>query len=253
LVSDKTKLLILESPGSLTFDIMDLPALAKAAKARGLLTLCDNTYGAGILFKPLEHGIDFSMQALTKYIGGHSDILVGSVCVKDEKLAHRLDETMRAFSFFASADESYLAIRGLRTAHLRLERSGASGFKVAQWLLNHDLVESVIHPSLDSHKGHEIFKRDFSAANGLFSFVLKGRNETATHAFLDALELFGLGFSWGGYESLAIDFAKQLGFRKHQPGFNGTPIRLYIGLEDPKDLISDLAQALEVYRTQLSN
>ncbi|WKL58838.1 cystathionine beta-lyase [Asticcacaulis sp. ZE23SCel15] len=249
LTNDKTALIIVESPGSLTFEIQDIPAIAAAAKARGILTLCDNTYGAGVLFKPLEHGIDMSMQALTKYVGGHSDILIGTVAVKDKALAKRLDDTSRAFSFFASADESYLAIRGLRTLHLRLEQSGKSGLELARWLEGHDLVERVLHPGLESFPGHDLFKRDFTAPNGLFSVVLKGGNIAASCAFLNALKLFGLGFSWGGFESLAIHFEPQLmGRAKLGQAYEGSLIRFYVGLEDPTDLKADIEQALEVYR-----
>jgi len=247
LTTDRTRLIIVESPGSLTFEIQDIPAIAAAAKARGILTLCDNTYGAGVLFKPLDHGVDFSMQALTKYAGGHSDILIGSVAVRDARLARQLDDTSRAFSFFASADESYLAIRGLRTLHLRLEQSGRSGLEIARWLDGHDLVEKVLHPGLESFPGHEVFKRDFTAPNGLFSLVLKGGNEAASCAFLNALNLFGLGFSWGGFESLALPSDPASYRTATRWEAEGPGIRLQIGLEDADDLIADLAEGLARY------
>jgi cysteine-S-conjugate beta-lyase len=248
LASEKTRLIILESPGSMTFDIQDIPGIAKAARARGILTLCDNTYGAGVLFKPLAHGVDISMQALAKYVGGHADVLIGSIAVNDKALASHIYETIRAFGHFASADEAYLATRGLRTLHLRLKQSGDTGLALAQWLEGHDLVEKVLHPGLESHPGHAIFKRDFTGVNGLFSVILKGGDEKASQVFLNALKLFGLGFSWGGHASLAVNYEIQL---RARPGYKvppGSHIRLYVGLEAFEDLKADLSQALEVYR-----
>ncbi|MFT4091729.1 MAG: cystathionine beta-lyase [Asticcacaulis sp.] len=250
LANENTRLIYLESPGSLTFDIQNVPAIAAAAKARGILTLCDNTYGAGVLFKPLTHGVDFSMQALTKYVGGHSDVLIGSVSVSDPELGKLLYEAIKAWGFFTSADESYLAIRGLRTLHLRLKQSGQSGLKVARWLESRPEVLKVIHPGLESHPGHVQFARDFTGANGLFLVVLKGDGQKTSQAFLEKLKLFGLGFSWGGYESLAINCEPQFLSRNkitpedHAP-LEGAYVRLYVGLEDPEDLIADLTQALE--------
>ncbi|ESQ79828.1 cystathionine beta-lyase [Asticcacaulis sp. YBE204] len=249
LAQDNTRLIYVESPGSLTFEIQDIPAIAALARARGILTLCDNTYGAGVLFKPLAHGCDVSMQALTKYAGGHSDVLMGSVAVNDPKLAKQIYDAIKAWGFFTSADESYLAIRGLRTLHLRLQRSGESGLKVARWLEGRPEVLRVVHPALDSHKGSDVFNRDFTGPNGLFLVVLKGDGEATSHRFLNALKLFGLGFSWGGFESLAVNCEPQfLGRHKitpedHAP-LEGSYVRLYVGLEDPDDLIADIEQAL---------
>lgn len=252
LASPATKMIYVESPGSLTFDIQDIPAIAKAAKARGLLTLCDNTYGGGMLFKPLENGVDLSMQALTKYVGGHSDVLIGSVSVTDAKLANTLHKAIKAWGFFTSADESYLALRGLRTMSLRLKQSGDSALKVAKWLESRPEVLRVVHPGLPSHPGHAVFARDFSAANGLFLVQFKGDGQPQSQAFLDRLTLFGLGFSWGGYESLAVNCEPQFAFRTRTPGIadpyaEGSFIRFYIGLEDPEDLIMDIEQALSVF------
>jgi cystathionine beta-lyase len=252
LATPATKMIYVESPGSLTFDIQDIPAIAKAAKTRGLLTLCDNTYGGGMLFKPLEHGVDLSMQALTKYVGGHSDVLIGSVSVADAKLAASLHKAIKAWGFFTSADESYLALRGLRTMALRMKQSGDSALKVARWLESREEVLRVVHPGLPSHPGHAIFARDFSAANGLFLVQFKGDGQPQSQAFLDRLSLFGLGFSWGGYESLAVNCEPQFAFRTRTPGASdpyaeGSFIRFYIGLEDPDDLIADIEQALGVF------
>jgi cystathionine beta-lyase len=252
LATPATKMIYVESPGSLTFDIQDIPAIAKAAKARGLLTLCDNTYGGGLLFKPLEHGVDLSMQALTKYVGGHSDVLIGAVSVSDAKLAKSLYNAIKAWGFFTSADESYLALRGLRTMSLRLKQSGDSALKIARWLEGRPEVARVVHPGLESHPGHDIFARDFSAANGLFLVQFKGNGQPQSQAFLDKLTLFGLGFSWGGYESLAVNCEPQFAVRTRTPGApdpyaQGSFIRFYIGLEDPDDLIMDIEQALTAF------
>lgn len=257
LCGQTTKLIYLESPGSLTFDIQDVPGIARAARERGILTLCDNTYGAGVLFKPLDHGVDFAMQALTKYVGGHSDVLIGSVTVKDQALAKKLYATIKAWGFFTSADESYLATRGIRTLHPRLKQSGESALKVARWLESRPEVVKVVHPSLTNHPGHDLFARDFSAANGLFMVLFKGQgdsraNEQRSGAFLDKLQLFGKGFSWGGYESLAVNCEPQIRGRANvsadDPLLNGSAIRFYVGLEDPDDLIADVEQALTIFQ-----
>lgn len=252
LATPATKMIYVESPGSLTFDIQDIPGIARAAKARGILTLCDNTYGAGVLFKPLAHGIDLSMQALTKYVGGHSDILIGSVAVSDEKLAKQIYATIKAWGVFTSADESYLAIRGLRSLHLRLKQSGEAALTVARWLQGRPEVAHVVHPGLESHRGHEIFARDFTGSNGLFMVIFKGGDEAKSQAFLNRLTLFGLGFSWGGYESLAVYCEPQIRGRAKvgdDDGWllSGSAIRFYIGLEDVDDLIGDIEQALDIF------
>ncbi len=252
LATDATRMIYVESPGSLTFDIQDIPGIAKAAKARGILTLCDNTYGSGVLFKPLEHGIDLTMQALTKYVGGHSDILMGALSVGDAKLAKTVHAAIKAWGFFTSADESYLAIRGLRSLHLRLKQSGDSGLKIARWLESRPEVGIVVHPGLESHPGHEIFARDFTGSNGLFMVVFKGGDEARSQVFLNRLQLFGKGFSWGGFESLAVYCEPQIRGRARlndepDPYLSGSAIRFYIGLEDVDDLLADIEQALEVF------
>ncbi|MGZ3306136.1 MAG: cystathionine beta-lyase [Asticcacaulis sp.] len=254
LATDATKMIYVESPGSLTFDIQDVPGIARAAKARGILTLCDNTYGSGVLFKPLAHGVDLSMQALTKYAGGHSDILMGSLSVADDMLAKTIYATIKAWGFFTSADESYLVTRGLRTLHLRLRQSGEAGVRIARWLERRPEVGFVVHPGLESHPGHEIFKRDFSGSNGLFMAVFDGGDEAKSQEFLNRLQLFGKGFSWGGFESLAVYCEPQIRGRARlndepDPYLSGSSIRFYIGLEDADDLINDIEQALEVFRS----
>lgn len=252
LCSDATRMIYVESPGSLTFDIQDIPGIAAAARARGILTLCDNTYGAGVLFKPLEHGVDLSMQALTKYAAGHSDVLMGSVSVRDPKLAKGIYAAIKAWGFFTSADESYLTLRGLRSLHVRLKQSGDGALKVARWLEGRPEVARVLHPGLDSHPGHDLFARDFTGSNGLFMVLFRGGSVEKSQAFLNRLKLFGLGFSWGGYESLAVYCEPQIAARPKLDGvapepLDGSAIRFYVGLEDADDLIADIEQALEVF------
>lgn len=247
LAKDRTRLILMESPGSLTFEMQDQAAIAELAHARGILTATDNTWGAGYLYKPLEHGVDISIQALTKYVGGHSDVFMGSAAARDPTLAKILADGVLNIGWAVSQDDAYLMLRGLRTLPTRLARHGHSGLKVADWLKGRDGVQRVIHPALPGDSGHAIFRRDYSGACGLFSFTLTPGPTAAVNAFLDALKLFGLGFSWGGFESLAIHCDPQFGYREVSRDYGGPMIRLHIGLEDPDDLIRDLAQALEVY------
>jgi cystathionine beta-lyase len=249
MVGPATRLIALESPGSLTFEIQDVPAIAAAARARGVLTLIDNTYGAGLLFKPLARGVDLSAQALTKYVGGHSDIFMGSVATRDPALAAKLKVAVRDNGWAVSPDDAYWMLRGLRTLGARLPRHGESGLMLARWLAQQPEVTRVLHPALPDFPGHALWKRDFSGANGLFSFELTPAGEPAVHALLDRLELFGLGFSWGGFESLAIHCDPQLGsVRTAEPWRAAGPlVRLHVGLEDPADLIEDLRRGLDAF------
>ena len=248
-----TRLIVLESPGSLTFEVQDVAAIARAARERGVLTLIDNTYGAGLLFKPLAHGVDFSAQALTKYVGGHSDVFMGSVAVSDPALAARLKAGARDNGWAVSPDDAYQMQRGLRTLEARLARHGASGLEVARWLASQPEVARVLHPGLPGSPDHALFARDFSGPNGLFGFELAPAPQAAVHALLDALELFGLGFSWGGFESLAIHCDPQLKTaRTAEPWKSGGPIvRLHVGLEDPADLTADLRRGLDAFAAAL--
>jgi len=239
-----TRLVVLESPSSLTFEVQDAPTIARLARDRGILTLIDNTWAAGLLFKPLDHGVDLSVQALTKYVGGHSDVFMGSAATRDTVLGHALDNAIWDFGWAVSPDDAYQMLRGLRTLPVRLERHGASALKVAHWLAEHRAVDRVLHPALPNSIGHEWWARDYTAAAGVFGVVLKTRETARTHAFLDALRLFGLGFSWGGFESLALASDPQLRVRQKQVDLGGALIRLNIGLEDSADLIADLDQAL---------
>lgn len=247
LAGPDTRLIMLESPGSLTMDMQDIPAIARAAKARGILTAIDNTWGAGLLFKPLEHGVDISIQALTKYVGGHSDVFMGSAAAVDEAVCRQLEAGQLEIGWAVSPDDAYAMLRGLRTLGPRLDRHGASGLEIAAWLQAQPQVLRVLHPALPGAPGHDLWTRDFTGACGLFSFVLKPAPPAAVDAFLDALTLFGLGYSWGGFESLAIPGDPQLTCRTKPPALGGPLVRVHIGLEAPADLIADLAQALAAY------
>jgi cystathionine beta-lyase len=243
-----TRLIVLESPGSLTFEMQDVPAIAAHARQAGVLTLMDNTWAAGLLFKPIQHGVDLSAQALTKYVGGHSDVFMGSVAARDRTMLQRLEAAMHEVGWSVSPEDAYLMLRGLRTLPTRLERHGKSSLAIAAWLKKQPEVAEVIHPALPGSRGHEIWKCDFSGACGLFGFVLKPAPERAVHALLDALELFGLGFSWGGHESLAIHCDPQRKKGASLGDYAGPLMRLHIGLEDPQDLIEDLRRGLDAFK-----
>ena len=248
LITKATRVIVLESPGSLTFEMQDVPAIAAHARQCGVLTLMDNTWAAGLLFKPIQHGVDLSAQALTKYVGGHSDLFMGSVAARDKALLQRLDGAMHEVGWSVSPEDAYLMLRGLRTLPTRLERHGRSGLTVAAWLKKQPEVTEVIHPALPGSRGHEIWARDYTGSCGLFGFVLKPAPETAVHALLNTLELFGLGFSWGGHESLAINCDPQRGKGAAIGDYPGPLMRLHIGLEDPQDLIADLTRGLAAFK-----
>jgi cystathionine beta-lyase len=245
LATPATRLIVLESPGSLTFEMQDVPAIARLAKPRGILTLIDNTWAAGLIFKPLAHGVDLSVQALTKYVGGHSDVFMGAAATASPEIGRALERTIVDFGASVSGDDAYLMLRGLRTLPTRLERHGASSLEVAAWLRDQPEVAQVLHPALPGAPGHEIWRRDYAGAAGVFSIVLQPAPGAAVEACLDALQLFGLGFSWGGFESLALTADPQFDVRKQRPAFAGAVVRLNIGLEDPDDLIADLRRGLD--------
>ncbi|MDP1631593.1 MAG: cystathionine beta-lyase [Caulobacter sp.] len=247
LATPKTRLILLESPGSLSFEMQDVPAIATAARARGVLTLIDNTWAAGLLFKPLAHGVDISVQALTKYVCGHSDVFMGSAAASDPGLNAKLAAGVLDHGWAVSPDDAYQALRGLRTLSTRLARHGESGLTVARWLADQPQVLRVIHPALPDDPGHALWRRDFTGTCGLFSFLLQPGPDERVEAFLDALTLFGLGFSWGGFESLAINCDPQIRSRTIATRYDGPMIRLHVGLESPADLIVDLKAALAVY------
>lgn len=250
LIRDNTKAILLESPGSLTFDIMDTPAIAKVAQANKLITLFDNTWGVGSLHKPLDLGVDIVMQALTKYPVGHADAMGGAVLTNSARLANKVAMCSEDWGISLGPDEAYLALRGLRSLATRLKQHEAGGYAVAKWLETRPEVDCVLHPGLPSHPEHALWQRDFTGANGLFAFIMTPAPDAALDRFLEAMTLFGMGFSWGGYESLLIPCDNQLnridGDRIHDRA--GPLIRVHVGLEDPADLIADLDQAFAAMR-----
>jgi cystathionine beta-lyase len=239
LMRPNTALVFAESPGSLTFEIQDVPAIAAAAHAHGALVVLDNTWGTPLYFRPFAHGVDISIQACTKYIVGHADAMLGAVTV-GESLADKLVAEAGGLGICAGTEEMYLGHRGIRTMGVRLERHWKSGVEIARWLEQRPEVARVIHPALPSHPQHDLWKRDFLGAAGLFSIVLKPCAKEALAAMLEGLELFGMGASWGGYESLVLPF-NAAGARSATPWHpEGPTVRLHIGLEDVEDLKSDL-------------
>jgi cystathionine beta-lyase len=248
MMQPNTAVLYLESPGSHTFEVQDVPALADVAHAHGAKVLMDNTWGIHF-FQPFEHGVDVSIQALTKYVVGHSDVLLGGVTTNAQDDWERLRLTTLALGQYASPDDCWLALRGVRTMAVRLDRQMASGLEVARWLAARPEVARVLHPALPSCPGHEFWKRDFSGACSLFGVALHPEfSEAAAHAFVESLDLFGIGASWGGYESLALPTT---GFITRaagtEPDFQ--MVRLHIGLEEPADLIADLERGFGVLRS----
>ncbi len=248
LLRPNTTVVYTESPGSHTFEMQDIPALARAAHAHGAKVLMDNTWGLHV-FQPFAHGVDVSIQALTKYAGGHSDLLIGSVTVADEADWKRLHAGAAGLGQYASPDDCWLCLRGLRTLAVRLEAQMRAGIAVAEWLRDRDEVAEVLHPALPGARGHEIWKRDFTGACSLFGVVFQPEfAPEATHAMAEALELFGIGASWGGYESLVLPTT---GFITRTAGgedFPGPLMRVHVGLENVADLIADLEQGLAVLR-----
>jgi cystathionine beta-lyase len=239
-----TRMLLLESPGSLTFEVQDVPALAEAARAAGIVTLLDNTWAASHWFKGLPAGCDMVMQALTKYVGGHSDLMLGSVSATPGHF-ERLRATAWQLGQCVSSDDASLALRGFRTLPLRMARHQQSGLEVARWLRAHPLVDKVLHPAFPECPGHDLWTRDFSGASGLFGVNLNVGSRADAPLFFDELKYFGIGFSWGGFESLAIPTSPENLRRVTRFESPGLSLRLSIGLEDPADLIADLSAALD--------
>nr|WP_210285892.1 cystathionine beta-lyase [Aureimonas jatrophae] len=240
---DNTRVVFLEAPGSNTFEMIDVAAFCSVAHERGAVTMMDNTWATPLFFRPLEHGVDLSIHALTKYPGGHSDILMGSVSAS-AGFIKTLRDTQMALGINVSPDDAYLVYRGLKTMPVRLAAHQSAALHLAQWLESRSEVARVLHPALPSFEGFDLWKRQFSGASGLFSIVLNGGGTPAADAFLDALRIFGLGYSWGGFESLALE--SQLNDRREaRAPAEGPVIRLQIGLEDPEDLMRDLEAGLE--------
>jgi cystathionine beta-lyase len=239
LLQPNTKAVFVEAPGSQSFEMQDIPAIAEAAHARSAAVLMDNTWATPLFFRALDKGVDLSVQAGTKYIGGHSDIMFGCISANAARLP-ALKTTMNSLGLCVGPDDMYLALRGLRTLGVRLARHQESALQVARWLEQRPEILRVLHPGLPSNPGHAVWKRDFTGACGLFSVVLKPAPQKAVHAFMDALTLFGMGYSWGGFESLVISFdcSEYRSATKWEPG--GPTLRFHIGLEDVGDLIADL-------------
>ena len=247
-IRPETRLLYLESPSSLLYEVLDLPALSAVARARGVAVATDNTWSGGWFYKPLALGADISIQASTKYIGGHSDLMQGIVVAGDAGLSARLALTYEALGLTIAADDASLALRGLRTLPVRLAQHGRNALAVAEYLQGHAAVGRVFHPALPGDPGHALWKRDFTGASGLVSFAFRKAEPAQAHAFIDALQHFGIGASWGGYESLALMAAPE---RLAEHSFwQGTEpvVRLHVGLEDVDDLVADLAQAFDAVR-----
>jgi len=243
LIRPNTTAIFCESPGSLTFEMQDIPAIAAEAHARGVAVLADNTWGTPYFFRAFEHGVDVSIHAGTKYIAGHSDVMMG-VVVTNEPYWLKVRRAVADYGYCVSPDDCYLALRGLRTIGARMRQQQASALKIARWLQARPEVMRVLYPALAGDPGHAIWQRDFSGAASLFGVILKPASDAAVAALIDALTLFGIGSSWGGFESLAIR-ADPGRFRSATRwNADGPLLRLHIGLEDPDDLIGDLEQGL---------
>jgi cystathionine beta-lyase len=242
LLSDATRMIFLESPGSLTMELQDVPAIVAVAKAKRIVTVIDDTWSAGVLMNPLEMGVDLSIQALTKYQSGHSDALAGAILTRRPELARRLKQASQHIGFGTSSEDASLVLRGLRSLTLRLNQHGRSSLAVAAAFRALPGVTAILHPALPEHPQNALYKRDFTGPAGLFSIVVEQALSDRVNAFLNRLQLFGLGFSWGGFESLVIPCNPQLN-RTAKPWTGGQLIRFSIGLEDPDDLIADIKQA----------
>ena len=243
LIRPNTTAVLCESPGSLTFEMQDIPAMAAAAHAKGIAVLADTTWGTPYFFRAFEHGVDISIHAGTKYISGHADVMMGIV-VTNEQYWLKLRRAVADYGYCVSPDDCYLALRGLRTIGVRMRRQQQSALRIARWLQARPEVLRVLYPALEGDPGYAIWKRDFSGAASLFGVILKPASDRAVAALIDSLALFGIGSSWGGFESLAIraDPGKYRTASKWNPG--GPLLRMHIGLEDPDDLMADLEQGL---------
>jgi cystathionine beta-lyase len=248
LLKPNTRVVYTESPGSHSFEVQDIPAIARAAHARGAKVLMDNTWGFHF-FQPFAHGVDVSIQALTKYAGGHSDVMLGSITTASDEDWEVVHGAVRQLGQFASPDDCWLCLRGLRTLGVRLQAQMDGGIEVAHWLSKRPEVARVLHPALPGAPGHALWRRDFSGASSLFGVELQPAfSVAASHAMIDALELFGIGSSWGGYESLMVPTTGTITRTAGTGAFAGPAVRVHIGLEDPADLIADLERGFAALR-----
>ncbi len=251
LFTERTRVVYLEAPGSLTFEMLDVPAIAVVAHRHGATVLFDNTWATPVYFRPLDFGVDISIHAATKYLGGHSDLMLGTVAANAAALP-RLKETFRNLGVHVAPDDVFLGLRGLRTLAVRLERHYASALKIATWLQAQPEVARVLYPPLPSDPGHALWKRDMSGGSGLFGVIFRGWSNEQAKRFVDGLTLFGIGASWGGFESLAILAHVTWGRTAVPWKAEGPLVRLHIGLEDPDDLIADIEASLERLREAVS-
>jgi cysteine-S-conjugate beta-lyase len=241
---ENTRMVWCESPGSITLEVQDIPSIAEVAHRAGAMVVMDNTWSAGVYFDAFAHGVDVTMQAVTKYVGGHSDLLLGSITTRDEKTWRQLGATQQLVGCAASPDDCSLALRGLKTMAVRLKAIEEAALSLARWLGERSEIERVLHPGLPSCPGHEFWKRDFTGSTGVFSVVFQPRfSKAQVQRFVDQLQLFKIGYSWAGVTSLAVayDFHATPG----RPDYGHRIVRLNIGLEDRDDLKADLTQALE--------
>jgi cystathionine beta-lyase len=251
LIQDNTKVIFLESPGSLTMEVQDVPSIARVANKHNVVTMIDNTYASPFNFRPLEHGIDISIHSATKYINGHSDIMLG-VASANEKTWRQLQNRSYELGQCASVDDIYTSLRGLRTLSVRLRQHAQNTQPIVEFLRAHELVDRILHPALESCDGHEFFNRDCAGGSGLFSFTLKQTSNKAIAAMIDGMTHFKMGFSWGGFESLILPVDSSITQRKIKPWSNNkNMMRLHIGLEDPQDLIQDLSAGLQRFKEAL--
>lgn len=244
LIKENTRLILVESPGSLTFEIQDIPAISAIAKAKNIAVVMDNSWATPLYFKPFIHGVDISIQAITKYIGGHSDVIMGSITTT-EAYYKKVYKFFRNSGASVSPHDCYLASRGLRSLSARLKAHETSALKIASWLEGRKEIARVLYPALPSHPQHNLWKRDFTGACGLFSFILKPCSQEAVHRMINEMELFAIGCSWGGYESLILAFDPTSVRTATEWKAEGPCIRVHIGLEDTDDLIHDLEKGLE--------
>ena len=248
LLQPNTRLVWTESPGSVTMEVQDIPAICEVAHRAGVLVALDNTWSAGVLFDAFAHGVDITMQALTKYVGGHSDLLLGSVTARDKEMFDRFGSAQQLIGTAVSPDDASLALRGMKTMAVRLRAIGGAALDLAQWLGKRPEVELVLHPALASCPGHQFWKRDFTGSAGVFSIVFRCEfSKEKVLGFVDALELFEIGYSWAGVTSLAV--AYDFHGNKNRPDYGHRIVRLNIGLEDVEDLREDLGRALDGMHT----
>lgn len=246
LMQPNTVAVYVESPGSLTFEVQDVPAITKAAHARGAFVIADNAWGTGLLYPVMAYGVDIVAQPATKYLAGHSDVIIGAV-VANERAWPMVRSAARNLGQTASPDDLFLTVRGMRTMALRLRHQGESGFTIARWLEKRPEVSRVLHPALESDPGHALFKRDFKGASGLFGVELQPSTSAQLSALMSGCAHFGIGYSWGGFESLIVPANLRHG-RTARPWTGGPLIRIHAGLEDPEDLIADLDAAFARWR-----